>query len=287
MELIYKVKKPETIQRFMHENNIPSKILELEDNHYRIYVNEKIKTKKSTVKKGEKIHFFIKDEPRDKRIKPEEFDLSVIYEDSYLLIVNKPKNMQMMISKAHPTGTLANAIYNHYDKSKENSSIHYVSKLDKEASGLVVIAKHKFIRYLLSDKFDNAITYYIKAILNGILGIKESSIPLPIARQEGSILREISEKGEECLTNYKVLNEFGEEYSLVEAWIKNKKAHQLRVHFAYFYAPVVGDKYYGKDDDNIDLLLYCYKLDFIHPITEEQIKFELIEPEDFKKFLER
>jgi len=287
MELIYRVKKPETIQRFMHENNIPSKIIELEDNHYRIYVNGKIKTKKSTVKKGEKIHFFITDEPKDKRIKPEEFDLSVIYEDSYLMIVNKPKNMQMMISKANPTGTLANAIYYHYEKNDINSGIHYVTKLDKEASGLVVIAKHKFIRYLFSDKFDNSLTYYIKAILNGVLDIKESSIPLPIARLEGSILREISEQGEECLTNYRVLNEFNDKFSLVEAWIKNKKAHQLRVHFAYFYAPVVGDKYYGKDETDSDLLLYCYKLDFIHPITEEKIKFELIEPEDFKEFLER
>lgn len=287
MELIYKVKKPETIQRFMHENNIPSKILELEDNHYRIYVNGKLKAKKNTVKKGEKIHFFIKDEAKDKRIKPEANDLNIVFEDSYLLIVNKPKNMQMMISKAHPTGTLANLIYGHYEKNNDPSGIHFVTKIDKEASGLVVVAKHKFIRYLLSEKFDNAITYYIKAILHGLLGIKESSIPLPIARVDGSILREISEKGEECLTNYRVLNEFKDEYTLVEAWIKNKKAHQLRVHFAYFYAPVVGDKYYGKNEDFKDLLLYCHKLDFIHPITEERVNFELREPEDFREFLER
>ena len=110
MELIYRVKKPETIQRFMQENNIPSKILELENEKPKIYVNNVIKTRKDTVKKGEKIHFFIRDEKRDEKVKPEEIDLDIVFEDPYLLILNKPCDMQMMISKAHPNGTLANGI---------------------------------------------------------------------------------------------------------------------------------------------------------------------------------
>jgi 23S rRNA pseudouridine1911/1915/1917 synthase len=281
MELIYKVKKPETISRFMQENNIPSKILEIEDNKQKIYVNGELKTRKDTVRKGGKIHFFINDEVRDPRIKSEDVKLEIVYEDSYMLIVNKPNNVQMMISKAHPSGTLANAINNYYEENDIKAKIHYVTKLDREASGLIVIAKHKFIKYLLSN--DNSITYHMKIIIDGILDLKESIIPLPISRVDGSILREVSEHGEECLTNYKVLDEF-KGHSLVEVWIKDKLAHQIRVHFSYFFAPVVGDKLYGKEPKE-ELMMYCNKLDFKNPITEEPIHMELIEPKHFKEFL--
>ncbi len=285
MELIYRVKKPETIQRFMQENNIPAKILEMVENHPRIEVNGKLKQRKETVKKNEKIHFFVKDENRDPKVKPQDLGLNVVYEDPYLMIINKPENMQMMISKAHMTNTLANAINYYYESNGINADIHFVTKLDREASGLIVVAKHKFIRYLLSNSNDNSITYYLKAIVEGKLDVKENSIPLPISRMEGSIRREIAEDGEECSTNYKVIKEFGN-YSLVDIWIKNKLAHQIRVHFSFFTWPIVGDKIYGKQDDN-ELMLYCYKMDFIHPITEEQINFVLREPEYFRKFLER
>lgn len=285
MELIYRVKKPETIQRFMQENNIPAKIMELEDNKPKIYVNGKKKAKKDTVKKNEKIHFFIKDEPRDSKIKPEDLGLNVVFEDPYLLIINKPANMQMMISKAHPTGTLANAINHYYEQEDIHANIHYVTRIDKEASGLVLVAKHKFIRYLLSGKNAEAVTYYLKAIVAGKLDLKENCIPLPIARMEGSIKREISENGDECNTNYKVIKEFGD-FSLVDIWAKNKLAHQIRVHFSFFQSPVVGDKVYGENGAH-ELMLYCYKMDFVHPITEETIHFELREPDYFRAFLER
>ena len=284
MEMIYRVKKPETIHRFMQENNIPVKILELVDNKPWIEVNNKKKTRKDTVKKNDKIHFFVQDEKRDEKVIPEDLGLEIVFEDSYILIINKPANMQMMISKSHPNGTLANSINYYYQENNINSKIHFVTKLDREASGLIVVAKHKFIKYLLSSKNDNSITYYLKAILQGKLELKESFIPLPISRIEGSIKREISETGAECLTNYKVIKEFGE-YSLVEIWIKNKLAHQIRVHFSFFFCPIIGDKIYGEPSKK-ELMLYCYKMDFTHPITEENITLELREPEYFRKFLE-
>lgn len=268
----------------MQENNIPVKIMELEDNKPKIYVNGKLKSRKDTVKKNEKIHFFVKDEGRDQKIKPEDLGLNVVYEDPYLMIINKPENMQMMISKAHMTGTLANGINYYFEANDIDARINYITRLDKESSGLVLVAKHKFIKYLLSNQRDQAITYYMKAIVQGKLELKESMIPLPIARMEGSIKREISEVGDECATNYRVLKEFGD-YSLVEIWAKNKLAHQIRVHFSFFFCPIIGDKVYGGAADK-NLMLYSYKIDFIHPITEEEVQFELREPEYFRKFME-
>jgi len=285
MELIYRVKKPETIQRFMQENNIPSKILELVDNKPRIEVNGKPKQKKDTIKKNDKVHFFIRDEKRDPKVKPEDLGLSIVYEDPYLLIINKPENMQMMISKSHLSGTLANGINFHYEKNGVDAEIHFVTKLDREASGLILVAKHKFIKFIMSNNTENSITYYLKAIVEGKFEIKENCIPLPISRPVGTIRREIAEEGEECSTNYRVIKEYPN-HSLVEIWIKNKLAHQIRVHFSFFGCPIVGDKIYGKEDDH-ELMLYCYKMDFTHPITEERINFELREPEYFRKFMER
>lgn len=284
MEMIYRVKKPETIQRFMKENNIPSKIMELENNRPKIEVNKKLKSRLDTVKKNEKIHFFVRDEPLDKTIKPQDLQLKIVYEDPYMLIVDKPSDMQMMVSKSHKTNTLANGLNYYYYKHKISAKIHYVTKLDREASGLILVAKHRFIKYLLTQHKDEAITYYLKAVVEGKLELQEGSIPLPVARMEGSIKRKISEKGKECSTNYKVTKEL-KDYSLVDIWIQNKLAHQIRVHFAYFFAPIVGDMLYGKGKSE-KLMLYCYKMDFIHPITEEQILFEVEEPDYFTSFLQ-
>ncbi|XFA99243.1 RluA family pseudouridine synthase [Candidatus Izemoplasma sp. B36] len=283
MEMIYRVKKPETILRFMQENNIPSKILELEDNKAKIYVNNTLKSRRDTVKKGDKIHFFVKPEKRDPRVKPEDKELDIVYEDPYLLIINKPSNMQMMISKAHLSGTLANRINHYYEKNDIKAKIHFVTKLDKEGQGLIVVAKHKYIKYLFSN-LDDTMTYYFKALVEGTLALKESVIPLPITRVEGSIEREISQTGDECITNYKVIKEYND-YSLVDIWVKNKKAHQIRVHFSYFYCPIIGDMIYGSGEYDEELMLFCYKINFIHPITEEDIHYELDLPKNFKKFI--
>jgi len=283
MELIYRVKKPETIHRFMQENFIPSKILELEEEKHKIYVNNVLKSRKDTVKKGDKVHFFIKEEKRDEKVKPEDIKLDIVFEDPYLLILNKPSNMQMMISKAHPNGTLANGINNYFQANNINTKMYFITKLDREASGLIVIAKHRFIKYLLTNQ-DDSLTYYFKAITEGKLDLKDSSIPLPISRMKDSIKREVSEVGDECLTNYKVIQEF-KENSLIDIWVKNKRAHQIRVHFSYFFCPIIGDKIYGKNKLSDMLMLHCYKIDFAHPITEENVHHEVDLPTYFDEFL--
>ncbi len=283
MELIYRVKKPETIHRFMQENFIPSKILELEDEKHKIYVNNVLKSRKDTVKKGEKIHFFIKDEKRDEKVKPEDIALDIVFEGTYLLILDKPCDMQMMISKAHPNGTLANGINHYYQKNDISTKMYFITKLDREASGLIVIAKHRFIKFLLTNQ-DNSLTYYLKAIVEGKLDLKNSTIPLPISRMEGTIKREVSEVGDECLTNYKVLKEF-KEFSLIDIWVKNKRAHQIRVHFSYFFCPIIGDKIYGNAKSKEPLMLHCYKMDFNHPITEEKMLYEIDVPEYFNTYI--
>lgn len=285
MELIYRVKKPETIKRFMTENNIPTSILQKDEKNYKIFVNNEIKSRKDTVRKGDKIHFLLSDEGLNKNVEPEDYDLDIVYEDEYFLIVNKPINMLLTVSKTNPSHTLANYLVAHYKKNNINNMIHYVNKIDRESSGLVVIAKHRFIKFLLSNKVDNELQFSYKAIVDGILDAKDFDICLPIKKQEGSYIREVvQDGGEDCSTKYHVEKEF-KQYSLLDLKVIGKVTHQIRVHLAFFDKPIVGDKIYNKHEHKEPLMLVCYQTNFNHPVTEEKINVQLDLPKRFQEFM--
>lgn len=284
MELIYKVKKPETIKRFMTENNIPTSILQKDEKNYKIFVNNEIKSRKDTVRKGDKIHFLLEDEGLNNNIKPEDIDLEIVFEDEYLLVVNKPVNMLMTISKKQPSHTLANYLVGYYKKNNINSLIHYVNRIDREACGLVVVAKHRFVKFLLSNKVDNELQFSYKAIVEGKLDVKDFDICLPIAKKDKSFLREVAEVGEDCSTKYHVEKEF-KNYSLLDVKVTGKIPHQIRVHLSYFSHPIVGDKLYNKADHQTNLLLFCYETIFFHPITEKEVQISLDLPSTFIEFI--
>ncbi len=284
MELIYKVKKPETIKRFMTENNIPTSILQKDEKNYKIFVNSEIKSRKDTVRKGDKIHFLLEDEGLNNNIKAEDLNLEIVYEDEYLLVVNKPANMLMTISKKQPSHTLANYLVGYYQKNNINSLIHFVNRIDREAAGLVVVAKHRFIKFLLSNKVDNELHFSFKAIVEGKLDVKDFDICLPIAKMDKSFLREVAEVGEDCSTKYHVEKEF-KNYSLLDVVVKGKIPHQIRVHLSYFDHPIIGDKLYNKVEYPTNLLLFCYSTNFIHPITEQEVEIKLDLPKSFIEFI--
>ncbi|MFA7076199.1 MAG: RluA family pseudouridine synthase [Candidatus Izemoplasmatales bacterium] len=285
MELIYRVKKPETIKRFMTENNIPTSILQKDEKNYKIFVNNEIKSRKDTVRKGDKIHFLLEDEGLNKNVKPEDYNLEIVYEDESIIIVNKPSNMLMTVSKTNPSHTLANFIVGYYSKNNINNMIHFVNKIDRESSGLVVIAKHRFIKFLLSNKVDNELQFSFKAIVDGVLDVKDFNICLPIKKQDDSYIREITEEGgEECTTKYHVEKEF-RNYSLLDLEVTGKVPHQIRVHLAFFNKPIVGDKIYNKHEYPQPLMLVCYKTSFIHPVTEQPIDARLDLPKHFIEFI--
>jgi 23S rRNA pseudouridine1911/1915/1917 synthase len=285
MELIYKIKKPESIVNFLHENNVPLKIIEMEDGKHKVFVNHNLKLLKDTVKKGDHLHIFILNEDRDSLVVPEKMDLDIVYEDEYILVVNKPANMQIMVTKAHPQGTLANGLQQYYVDNNILSQIHFVNRLDKESSGLMIIAKNRFIKFLLSSKTEGEIQREYYCIIDGILDLKRSCIDLPIGRQENTIKREVQMSGEECSTSYQVVKEFGH-YSLVKIISETGKAHQIRVHFSHFSYPVVGDDLYNSNRYKVDqMLLFSYKVSFQHPINDTLVDLTLDIPEPFQKFM--
>ncbi len=286
MELIYKVKKPETIKRFIVENHIPTSILERDEKLYKIFVNNQIKSTKDTVRKGDKIHFHIKDEPLEK-IFPQNMKLDIAYEDEYLLVINKPANIRMMVSKKYPKNTLANAIIHYYQSKGISAKLHFINRLDTDLSGLVVLAKHQFISFLMSDKVENEALFYYQAIVDGEIPAKKFDICLPIGKKSDSSLREVTEDGKECETKYQVLKE-NKTYSLLDIQVKNKITHQIKVHLAYFDFPVVGDKYYNEAKYPVErILLDCYKVRFKHPINEDELVVKHDLPIEFSEFMKK
>ncbi|MFA5006430.1 MAG: RluA family pseudouridine synthase [Candidatus Izemoplasmatales bacterium] len=287
MELAYKIKKPQTIKDFMHENNVPHKLV-LKDGKQLIVVNSEERTWNDSVKKGDTLRLTIPDEEIDPEVIKEDIPLDIVYEDEYLLVLNKAFGMPVMITKSHPTGTLTNALCHYYATHGINAKIHLVNRLDKETVGLMIVAKNRFVKFLLSEDLKVKIDRQYQAIIEGILDAKEGTIDLPIGKaDEASTKREVLMDGEDAVTDFVVVKEFGLK-SLIRVKLETGKTHQIRVHFAHFGHAVVGDPLYNpKYKAGERLMLQSDRLAFKHPITGKDLEFSLEMPADFKAYMAR
>lgn len=231
---------------------------------------------------GEQLELVFPPEQISPSLEPVEMPLDIVYEDDFLLVVNKPAGMPVIPSQLHPTGTLANGILHYYLIKEIPYTIHVVTRLDKDTSGLVLIAKHDYSHSLFSNlqRKKEVRRKYI-AIVEGILEEKKATIDLPIARRDDSIIERIVDKlGKEAVTYYQVLDE-STDLSVVEVELETGRTHQIRVHFSHLGHPLVGDDLYGGRTDLLQRQgLHCSELHFIHPFTRESLSFKAPLPED-------
>ena len=217
-------------------------------------------------------------------IVPNEMDLNIIYEDDWLLVINKPAGIPVHPSILHYEDSLSNGVKYHFDKIGLNKKIRPVNRLDLNTSGIVVFAKCEYIQEELSRQMiDNTFEKIYLCLVNGILKEKSGIINLPISRKDGSIIeREINDTGKASVTHYKVLKEF-KNYSLVQCKLETGRTHQIRVHLKAIGHPLLGDTLYGSSSNLINRqALHSYKTSFIHPITKEPLTFIADIPKDFK-----
>jgi 23S rRNA pseudouridine1911/1915/1917 synthase len=288
MELMFKIKKPESIKNFLHETNIPYKLIEEVKGVKQIFVNNEIKTYLDTIKKGDTLKVSIPDEEIDTTILHEDIPLDIVYEDPYLMIINKPYDMAVMVTKSHESGTLSNALCHYFDLKGIHSKIHLVNRLDKDTCGLLVVAKNRFVKFLLSENLKTKIDREYYAIVDGILPEKVGSIDLPIGkRDEMSIKREVMEGGDEAVTDYRVLKEFVN-HSLLKITLETGRTHQIRVHLSHFNFPIVGDPLYNpKTKPGEKMLLCSHHVHLKHPITGVDLDYELDLPKNFKDYMKQ
>jgi len=220
-------------------------------------------------------------------LKGEDFPLSIVYEDEFILIVNKPAEMNTIPSREHPTGSLANALIGYYEKNGIAATTHIVTRLDRDTSGLVLIAKHSHIHHLFSkQQRAGSVKRTYEAFAEGSFILDEGRVEEPIARKSDSIIeREVHLDGQYACTLYEVLQRY-DEFTHIRLRLLTGRTHQIRVHMTHIGHPLLGDSLYGGKRKLIQRqALHCREIKFSHPILEKEMHLTSNLPIDMKKLI--
>ena len=258
----------------------------------KILVNGLVKKAKYTVKEGDVISYELP-EIEEVEYVPEDIPLEIVYQDEDVAVVNKPQGMVVHPSAGHTSGTLVNALMYHIkDLSGINGVLRpgIVHRIDKDTSGLLMIAKNDQAHVALADELKNkkSLRKYW-AIVHGNLPNDRGVIEAPIGRSEKDRKKQaVTAKGKPALTRFQVLERFGD-YSLVELQLETGRTHQIRVHMAYIGHPVAGDEVYGprKTLKGHGQFLHARTLGFTHPRTGEMLEFTAEAPAIFQETLKK
>ena len=258
----------------------------------RILVNGQAKKAKYAVKEGDVISYELP-EPEVVEYVPENIPLEIVYQDEDVAVVNKPQGMVVHPSAGHTSGTLVNALMYHIkDLSGINGVLRpgIVHRIDKDTSGLLMIAKNDQAHVALADELkDKKSLRKYWAIVHGNLPNDRGVIEAPIGRSEKDRKKQaVTAKGKPALTRFQVLERFGD-YTLVELQLETGRTHQIRVHMAYIGHPVAGDEVYGprKTLKGHGQFLHARTLGFTHPRTGEVLEFTAEAPAIFQETLEK
>lgn len=252
--------------------------------------------KKYKVREGDCIEINIP-KPKELNIEAENIPIDIVYEDDDVLVVDKPRGMVVHPAAGNETGTLVNAIMYHCGDrlSSINGVIRpgIVHRIDKDTSGLLVIAKNDAAHESLSKQLaEHSVTRRYEALIFDNLNEDEGTVNEPLSRDPANRLRYAvvhDKNSKRAVTHWKVIKRFGR-FTLIEARLETGRTHQIRVHMSYIKHPLVGDMLYGPRKQPFDVsgqLLHAKKLGFIHPKTGEYMEFETQRPEIFDKVLEK
>lgn len=256
-----------------------------------VTVNGKSVDKKTVLKSGE-IAVVEIPEPEPQDILPEDIPLDIVYEDEDLLVVNKPKGMVVHPAAGHFSGTLVNALMYHCKDSLSgiNGEIRpgIVHRIDKDTSGLLIVAKNDFAHIGLSEQIKaHSFTREYQTVVCGNIN-QDGTVNAPIGRHklDRKKMCVTAENSREAITHYFVLRNFAG-YTHLRVQLETGRTHQIRVHLSYIGHPVAGDEVYGNGKPKWlgGQCLHAKKIGFVHPRTGEYLEFDSDLPEYFKKFL--
>lgn len=229
---------------------------------------------------------------------PEEIPLNVIYEDSDIMIIDKEKGMVVHPGNGNYTGTMVNSLmYSHKDElSSINGTIRpgIVHRIDKDTSGILVVAKNDQAHKKLSEQFKvHDITRKYIALVKGIIKEDTFTIHYPIGRnpKDRKKMAVVYQNGRDAITHIHVIKRFYcSQLTLVEATLETGRTHQIRVHMSYIHHPLVGDEVYGKKDGKLKVegqMLHAQILGFQHPTTGKYVEFYSALPNEFQMIVDQ
>ncbi|MCI8410976.1 MAG: RluA family pseudouridine synthase [Clostridia bacterium] len=254
----------------------------------KISLNGKMCNTRWPIKRDDVITIDLSIDEDNSNIVPTKMDLDIIYEDEWLLVVNKPAGIAIHPSQLHYDNSLSNGIKYYFDLIELKKKIRPVNRLDFNTSGLVIFAKCEYIQEAFSKQMQNNIfkKEYL-CIAEKPFEDKNGTINLPIARKEGSIIERCIDydKGQKSVTHYEVIDEF-ENYSLVKCKLETGRTHQIRVHLSNIGHPLLGDTLYGNSSNLITRqALHSFRIILIHPISKKQLCFKSNLPNDMQKLI--
>ena len=266
------------VQSWIKENNVT--------------VNENAQKPNYICKSGDVIEWEVPEE-QSMEIKPERIPLSILYEDDYLLVLNKPKGMLVHPTQTVQSNTLVNALKYHCEhlstlSGEERPGI--VHRLDKDTSGVLVVAKDNETHQHLKDQFKTKqVTRIYEAVVFGVIPHSQGVIRAPIGRNPKNRLQmAVVPNGKEAETHFRVINYFNQ-YTHVECELKTGRTHQIRVHLKYMNHPIIGDELYCRKKSSLitGQALFAKTLGFNHPQQNKWMTFSVDQPKDFINLLQR
>ncbi|WP_035290122.1 RluA family pseudouridine synthase [Clostridium sp. KNHs214] len=256
-------------------------------------VNRKIKKNNYKLKEMDIVELSIP-EPIELNIKPENITLDIIYEDSDVIVVNKPQGMVVHPAPGVYSGTLVNALLYHC---KDLSGINgitrpgIVHRIDKDTSGVLVVAKNDNSHNCLAEQLkEHSMNREYIALTEGVLKEDEGKVDAPIGRHATERIKmAVIQGGKEAVTHFNVENRY-KNNTLIRCKLETGRTHQIRVHMAYIGHPLVGDPVYGYKKQKYKLagqMLHAHKLGFIHPTTGKYVEFSTPLPDYFQNLIEK
>ncbi len=244
---------------------------------------------KQILNEGDHLSIHIQETDCSEKVPPTELPLDIVYEDEDIIVINKPAGMPIHPSLNNYTNSMANALAWYYEQQGKPFIFRCCNRLDRDTSGLTVVAKHLVSGNILSKMvFRREFHREYLAIVRGDVQPSCGTIDAPLARKEGTIIERCVdfECGEKAVTHYQAAD-YKNGHSLVKLKLETGRTHQIRIHMKHLGFPLVGDYLYNPDMEFIQRqALHSHRISFIHPITGDPMEFTAELPEDMKKVLE-
>lgn len=286
---VYDIKDTKIRDYLKYSKGLSSRFIKQAAVERRILVNEVSVKLNYYLRDGDKIRIKIDRDLEVQNIEPIRVDFEVVYEDKFILVVNKPAFLVVYPSKSHDI-SLSNGVMYHFKENNTSSIVRTVNRLDMNTTGLMVIAKSQFSHMSLSKSMrENSFSKEYIAIVEGNLkerhGVIEKNIFRPTEDSVRRIVHDV--EGQFARTIYNVLERF-RSFDIVNVKIETGRTHQIRVHMKYLGHPIVGDELYGSSDLSVNRqLLHAHRISFPHPYTNEILGFNVDMPMDMKDYIKK